>query len=335
MAQLTLPTRTTRPSSNTSLYADTTDTYNHNALTTNANDDDSDSDSQPDPTALPFPAALSRSDFLQPDFNPAAYLSSLHASGPASRHQTLEDLRAELRDRGAAARAELVELVNAHYAAFLNLGAGLSEQGGADRAADVRVAIMGFRRAVDELRQKVKQRRTEVGRLVGELEGVRGAVEMGRRMLELEERVAGLEGRLEVGFQGRRGATKKAEREEDGDGEFEVDLDSLDGDDEEETDDATDEAGFVSSSPAKLAALAEEYVAAEGIADALGRNLPFVRKMEERMTRCRNTILLDLSTALAEARKAGPKGHGRVVKYLGVYRTLNAQADAIKVLKTK
>ncbi|KAL2269650.1 hypothetical protein VTJ83DRAFT_1834 [Remersonia thermophila] len=351
MAQLTLPTRTARPSSNpSSLYGDGANAYANDALAganAYADDNDSDSDSPPDPAALPFPAALARSDFLQPGFDPAAYLSSLHASGPASRHQTLEDLRAELRDRGAAARAELVELVNAHYAAFLNLGAGLSEQGGADRAADVRVAILGFRRAVDELRQRVKQRRAEVGKLVGDLDGVRGAVEMGRRMLELEERVAALEGRLEVrggvgaGFQGRKETARKtAKGEEREDGELEVDLDSLEADDDEEAEDAAAAeeekgGGFVSSSPAKLAALAGEYVVAEGIADALGRNLPFVRKMEERMARCRNTILLDLSTALAEARKAGPRGHGRVVKYLGVYRTLDAQADAVKVLKAK
>ncbi|KAL2122241.1 hypothetical protein VTJ04DRAFT_2696 [Mycothermus thermophilus] len=320
MAQLTLPTRPARPGSSSSPYPD--------------DDLNSTASSATDPTALPFPAALSRSDFLQPDFNPAAYLSSLHAAGPASRHQTLEDLRAELRDRGAAARAELVELVNARYAEFLHLGAGLSEQGGSDRAADVRVALMGFRRAVEELRGKVRERRAEVGKLVGELEGVRSAIEMGRRMLELDERVSSLEGRLEVGVKntaagrGRKRVHEKAEEDD-------VDFDELDEDDDEEEADADDEVGFVSSSPTKLAALAEEYVAAEGIADALGRNLPFVRKMEERMARCRNTILLDLSTALAEARKAGPRGHGRVIRYLAVYRTLNAQAEAIKVLKTK
>jgi hypothetical protein len=57
--------------------------------------------------------------------------------------------------------------------------------------------------------------------------------------------------------------------------------------------------------------------------------------MEERMLRCRNTILLDLSTALREARKAGPKGQGRVIKFLGIYGLLDAQADAVKVLKEK
>jgi conserved oligomeric Golgi complex subunit 2 len=119
------------------------------------------------------------------------------------------------------------------------------------------------------------------------------------------------------------------------DGDYSEDGFESDGSDEEEDEEEEEEAKFVSSSPAKLAALAGEYVVTERIAETLGRDLPFVRKMEERMTRCRNTILLDLSTALKEARKAGGKGQGRIIKYLGIYRTLDAQADAVKVLKAK
>lgn len=66
---------------------------------------------------LPFPTALPRSDFLAADFQPAEYLSSL-----PQRHQTLEDLRAELRERSSAISAELLELVNNNYTAFLSLG---------------------------------------------------------------------------------------------------------------------------------------------------------------------------------------------------------------------
>ncbi|KAG7289161.1 hypothetical protein NEMBOFW57_005524 [Staphylotrichum longicolle] len=292
--QLTLPNPSRPPSS-----------YSHNnnapsaAASTTTSDLDDDDDDDPN-SPLPFPAALARSDFLAPTFDAAAYLSALHTGGPASRHQTLEDLRAELRDRSAAISAELLELVNANYTAFLELGDEL--KGGEERVEDVRVALLGFKRVVEELRRGVRERRAEVGGANGELAGVKGAVEVGRRMLELDERVGGLEGS---------------------------------DDDDDENEDEDEGVGFGSSSPGKLAALAREYVLVEQIADSIGRDMPFVKKMEKRMARCRNTILLDLSTALKEARKAGPKGQARVLKYLGIYRVLDAQADAIKVLKQK
>src|SRR5690606_23374892 len=144
------------------------DAHDYNDDDPNYNDDDdanpADSHANPHPTNLPVPAAQARADFLRADVDPSADLPAPPSHGPASRHQPTRDLRAALRDRGAAARAELVEPVNARYAEFLSLGAGLGEQGGADRAADVRVALMGFRRAVEELRARVRERRAEVGR---------------------------------------------------------------------------------------------------------------------------------------------------------------------------
>lgn len=326
--QLTLPTPSRPPSS----YSHNNNASSAAASTTTTSDLDDDDDDPNSP--LPFPAALARSDFLAPTFDAAAYLSALHTGGPASRHQTLEDLRAELRDRSAAISAELLELVNANYTAFLELGDEL--KGGEERVEDVRVALLGFKRVVEELRRGVRERRAEVGGANGELAGVKGAVEVGRRMLELDERVGGLEGRLVVESVGK-GPSKGGEGggEEDGEWGEDGDFDGSDDDDDENEDGEDEGVGFGSSSPRKLAALAREYVLVEQIADSIGRDMPFVKKMEERMARCRNTILLDLSTALKEARKAGPKGQARVLKYLGIYRVLDAQADAIKVLKQK
>ncbi|KAK4239388.1 oligomeric Golgi complex subunit 2 [Achaetomium macrosporum] len=326
MAQLNPPVAHSRP---TSSYS-----HSHYNLPSSAASSASEADDD-DTSALPFPTALSRADFLAPDFDAATYLSALHTSGPAARHQTLEDLRSELRDRSAAISAELLELVNANYTAFLSLGDEL--KGGEERVEDVRVALLGFRRAVEELQGRVRERRVEAGKLNRELGEVKGAVELGRRMLELDERVAGLEGRLVVGSIGK-GGNKHVDgkKGEDGDDEEDWggDLDSL-GSDEEEEEEDDGGVGFISSSPSKLAALAGEYVVVEKIAESVGRDLPFVKKMEERMARCRNTILIDLSTALREARKAGLEGQGRVLKYLETYRVLDAQTDAVKVLKEK
>lgn len=268
------------------------------------NDDDDDFD--PD-APLPFPTALSRRDFLAPDFNAATYLSSLFPSGSSEdtgagayhRHQTLEDLRAELRERSSAISAELLELVNANYAAFLGLGDGL--RGGGERAEDVRVALLGFRRQVEDVQARVRGRREDVLRSGAELRAVRGEVEAGRRMLELDERVGVLLGRLEAGG---------------------------DPDEEEEDDDDS-----VDDIEERLVEMAREYNAIVRLANALGRDLPYVRKMEERITRCRNTLLVDLGASLKEARKAGEQE--RTVRLLGVYRQLGAYSEGVKTLKEK
>lgn len=297
----------------------------------------SDPDSDSDSSALPFPTALPRRDFLSADFDAAAYLSALHSGGPAARHQTLGDLRTELRERSAAASAELLSLVNANYAAFLGLGDGL--RGGEDRVEGLRVALLGFRRAVAELLARVAERRKGVAALAGELARVRAAVELGRRMVELDDRVAVLEDRLAVGGYG--AATRKAGvvgggGEHDGGGWGEVESsDEEDDEEDDEDEDEDDGEGFGGSSPAKLTALVMDYLAAEELADAIGRDMPFVKKMDERTTKCRSTILLDLGTALREARKAGAKGHTRLVKLLGIYRVLDADVEAVRVLKGK
>jgi conserved oligomeric Golgi complex subunit 2 len=271
---------------------------------------------------LPFPSALSRADFLGSNFDAVDYLSHLHDSSiSGARHQTLEDLRAELRERSSAISAELLELVNTNYASFLGLGDEL--KGGGERVEDVRVGLLGFRRAVSEIRGLAEGRRREVDGFCKELGDVRETVEMGRRMLELEDRVAGVEEKLMVGSL----AGGRKPRVED-------DWDALD--ESEEEDEGDDDEGnhdFVASSPSKLAALAREYRLVEQLADAIGRKQPFVRKAETRMIRCRNTILLDLGTALREARKAGVHGQSRTLKYLAVYRLLRAEGEAVAVLK--
>lgn len=256
---------------------------------------------------------MPRSDFLAPDFHAATYLSNL-----PHRHQTLEDLRSELRDRSTAISAELLELVNANYTAFLSLGNDL--RGGDEKVEDVKVAMLGFRRAIEEVKERVRARGKDVQDLSGELRGVRRDIEMGRRMLELGERLSALEDRLTLGGIG------KTSSQDDW---FANDSD------EEEEEEGENFDGLLGSSPSKLMGLTREYVHVETLADMVGRDKPFVAKMEARMISCRNTILLDLGTALKEAKKAGERGRLRLVKYLGIYSSLGAEAEAIQSLKVK
>jgi conserved oligomeric Golgi complex subunit 2 len=260
--------------------------------------------------SLPFPEALPRSDFLAPSFDPAEYLSSL-----AHRHQTLEDLRGDLRERSSAIGSELLELVNANYTSFLTLGSEL--KGGEEKVEDVRVALLGFRRAIEEVKSRVATRGHEVAVLNKDLAGVRREVEAGRQILELGDRLESLEGRL---------ALSKA----DGDSLSE------DSDDEENDGQGTANGQRVGSSPAKLESMANDLLCLENLADSIGRQKPFVKKITERMAKCRATVLLDLGTALKAARKAGDDaGRARTVRLMVIYGLLNAQAEAVKALQGK
>ncbi|PHH84587.1 hypothetical protein CDD83_1694 [Cordyceps sp. RAO-2017] len=274
-------------------------------------DDDDDDD-----TPLPFPAALPRSDFLAPDFQPVGYLSAL-----PHRHQTLEDLRAELRERSGAISAELVELVNANYTAFLSLGSEL--RGGDDRVGGVRVALLGFRRAVDDLRAAVAARRRDACLLNCQLARLRADAARARALVDLADRLAVLEDRLALPLPGR-----------DAGGDDDDDDDDSGGDDEDSDDPDEQLDGLLASSPAKLALSAKECSLIAAAAAALDQQQhPLAAKLQERITRCRNTLLLDLANALKEARGAGPRGHGRVLRYLEIYRVLDAQRDAVKALR--
>lgn len=317
-----------------------------------SSDDETDSDD--DDAPLPFPAALARSDFLAPDFDPVSYLSSLVA---ANRHQTLEDLRGDLRDRSAAISTELLELVNANYTAFLSLGSEL--KGGEERVEDVRVSLLGFRRAVEEIKSRVKERGGEVGRLNGELLDVRRHIETGRMMVELDERVAEVESRLALGSDPARDGHSSDDEEdddteEDEDEETDEDIDGNDASARRTTRPGSTSRTHSTASPAKLGHLARAYVAVEDLAEELGRDTPFVRKMDERLMRCRNTILLDLNTALKETKRAmkeSSKGSlgdtasaaakrkkgaaaARILRLMDIYAILDAQSEAVKTLKS-
>ncbi|KND93736.1 Conserved oligomeric Golgi complex subunit 2 [Tolypocladium ophioglossoides CBS 100239] len=272
----------------------------------------SDSSDIDDDAPLPFPAAPSRSDFLEPDFQPAAYLSAL-----PHRHQTLEDLRSDLRDRSSAISAELLELVNSNYTAFLSLGSEL--RGGDEKVGDVKVALLGFRRAVNEVKTKVVKRREETQTLSNQLRDVRSNIEQGRKMIELSDRLSALEERLAVDS-----LPADAEREWDSD---------QGGENEDDEDERTE--GLHGSPPAKLLQSARDCNQIMRLAGSLDQQHPFVVKMEERLTRCRNTLLLDLDNALKEARGASTRGRARVLRYLEIYRILDAQEDAVKALRSK
>ncbi|EPE02882.1 oligomeric golgi family complex subunit 2 [Ophiostoma piceae UAMH 11346] len=300
------------------------------------------------PEDLPFPTALSRKDFLAPTFDATAYLSSLFPSEEggvsisAQRHQTLEDLRTELRERSSAISAELLELVNANYTSFLGLGDEL--KGGDEKVEDVRVALFGFRRSIEDVQSRVRERRIAMGDACRELGEVRSSANTGRRLLELDERVAQLEDRLAIAE--RSGGHENGDANHQGpsdpiDEAWDIESDDEDENEDENGEDAGDEDEFVASGPRKLATLARDLVLANQLADAVGHHIPLVKKADDRLAKCESTLLLDLSAAVKEARKVSGKASAparaqtRLLKLLAIYRILDREDEVVRVLKVK
>jgi hypothetical protein len=270
--------------------------------------------SSDDEDNLPYPEALPRSDFLSPDFDAPAYLSTL-----ADRHQTLEDLRLDLRERSHALSQELLDLVNTNYEQFLSLGSDL--KGGEEKVEDVRVGLLGFKRGVEDVRGKVRERKVEVETLLTEKKGIGREVAVGRKLLEVDARLEELEDRLMVSSLGRGANT--ADEDSWSDSETE----------EDEEADLSAEGGIGGTSTRKLQQLVLDCRHVDYLLDSIGRDHPFIVAQDARITRVRNTVLLDLNTATKQAAAMGEGGRTRLIKMLSIYRDLGAGAEAVKILR--
>ncbi|KAL9103833.1 MAG: hypothetical protein Q9163_001153 [Psora crenata] len=265
--------------------------------------DDDSSESSTDLSSLPYPKPLTRASFLVPDFNPTTFLSSLH-----NRHQTLEDLRSELRQRSADLNKELLDLVNSNYEDFLGLGRDL--RGGDEKVEELRLGVLGFKRELEGLKYKVRERRDEVERLVEERKRVRQRITLGKGLLEVERRVKGLEEKLMLA---------------PGNGNNGDEQGSL-----TDSDEASEEEMEGGVDVSKLRRNAELYIYIEKLVRRFGAEHPFLAKQKERVRRLRQTVLLDLNNALVQSAAAGKQG---ILQILEVYKVMDASREAVYVLK--
>ncbi|KAL9135724.1 MAG: hypothetical protein Q9175_003066, partial [Cornicularia normoerica] len=270
-------------------------------------DDDSSASSDDN---LPYPKPLTRASFLTPDFDPTVFLSTLH-----NRHQTLEDLRAELRTRSQDLNKELLDLVNENYQEFLSLGSSL--KGGDEKVEEVRLGLLGFRREVEGLKSKVDGRRKEVEELVEERKRIMESVRVGRRLLEIERNIGDLEGRLMLAST----SPQKAEVNEDG---------LVLSESEEESDEEPESNGI---GIARLRRHMEQYMYIKDSVERTGPEHPFLVKQEERVLRLKQTALLDLNSALKQAVSGGENMRGDVLKLLGIYKQMGKASEAMQVLR--
>ena len=287
--------------------------------------DDSDSDSSTGLSSLPYPKPLKRSDFLTPDFNPTTYLSQLQEN----RHQTLEDLRSELRTRSQELNKELLDLVNENYQDFLSLGSSL--KGGDEKVEEVRLALLGFQREIAGLVEKVDERKAEVESLMTERKEVREHIQFGRGLLELDRRVVELEQKLML--------VPTAAGDRDGAGERngqraeeEADDDSDDGSaDEDEADEGEEE---VITLPVKrFRRLAQRYVSVSRLAKRLGSEHPFVSKQEARRAKLKEALLLDMGSAMKRIVETDGEEKSGQLYMMETYEMMEAAEECLKAVK--
>lgn len=274
---------------------------------------DSDDDLDDD---LPYPQPLPRASFLQPNFDPSAYLSEYIKQ---NRHQTLSDLRQELRTRSQALQQELLELVNNEYQAFLNLGRDL--KGGEEKVESVRVGLLGFVNGVNGVKAGVKRRREEVESLVVERKEIVEEAEKARALVEVYERIESLEDTLQPKWADRQQEASSEDEDED---EDEDGIGELPGGWEAST-------GFMSFS--RLKRLVSGYKDLRQRMEGIGMDHPFLVKQDERMMRIRSTLLLDLGAALRQARSTGVAGHERLLEIATLYADIDGEKECLKLLK--
>jgi hypothetical protein len=209
---------------------------------------------------------------------------------------------------------ELLDLVNSNYQDFLSLGGSL--HGGDEKVEEVRVGLLGFRKEVEGVRKKVLEKEVEVASLVDEKVNIRKQIAVGRALLDVEARLSALEERLMVDSAGESGPSAEVGEDADSDG----------------TSDEEDEEGqFVSI--AKLQKHVHQYRLIQKISEGIAEDHPFIVAQALRMVKVRETLLLDLSTALKQAKAAESDGVDRVLKIMGVYRDMDEAAEAVNVLK--
>lgn len=287
-----LPSSTSQSPSSTPAYSRDSPAYS------NYDEDDEDT--------LPYPTELPRSDFLNPDFDASTYLSTLR-----NRHQTLEDLRTDLRQRSQLLNRELLDLVNGNYEDFIALGEDL--KGGEERVEGIRVGVLGFKREVDNVRAIVEERKREVEELLEARAKTRREVGVGQALLEFDAGLVELEEGLGIG------------------GKDEVTVGE--NEDEHDEDEDEDEAHAVLMASTRRAQKhVRQYILLTRAIERTGTHHPFLLGLRGRMAEARSTILLDLASTLRQAK--GVRSQDDVLSLLKLYSHMDEESQGVNVLRS-
>lgn len=193
---------------------------------------------------------------------------------------------------------------------------GSSLQGGDEKAEEVRLALLGFKRYVEALKDKVDERKNEVDALVTERKEIRRQMQIGRALLDVDQRLRELERSLIVTSNGPQ-QESQSER---------LDHDLSDSGDESE------EGQERSTSISRLSRYIRQYLLSERTMNRIGSDHPFVANQEGRMSELRSTILLDLGNAL---KQAGGHDDEQTMKIVALYRDLGKPKEVVKLLRER
>lgn len=240
-----------------------------------------------------------------------------------NRHQSLEDLRKELRDLDQLLTRELLDLVNENYQDFLLLGSAL--RGGEEKVEQVRVGLLAFQRDSQSIRDRVESRRTDVEQLLKEKRRLRQEVNVGQALLDFADRVEELEQRLMI--------TDSPSRREDSSDEVDSEPHELDAD-SDESDEGPNDAASSPVSLKKLERHIQKYAYLMSLAERIGQGHPFLRNQQPRIDKIKSTVLLDLKTALEQAKQAGDKRDAKSMEVLRLYNLMGEETSAASALKS-
>ena len=182
---------------------------------------------------------------------------------------------------------------------------------------EVRLGLLGFKREVEGLRGKVDGRRKEVEELVEDRRKIREDIQVGRRLLEIERKIGDLEGRLLLAST----APREAEANEEGMAPSESE------------DESDEEPGSSGIGILRLRRHMEQYMYIKGLVEKTGPEHPFLVKQEERVLRLKQTVLLDLNSALKQAVAGGEDMKGDLLKLLEIYKQMGEASEAMQILK--
>lgn len=207
------------------------------------------------------------------------------------------------------------------------------------------MGLLGFRRDVEGLKDKVYERRREVEGLLAEKIRVGKQIQLGRGLLEVEGRVRELEARLMVKTSDNEDEDQysRSRPEHELFAHTDASEDDGDGSGEEDEDEADFDLGPGLSNTSQLKRHAERYMYIQKVVLRLGPQHPFLVKLQDRIIRLRQTVLLDLNNALKTAaaiQSAVPtggnnhqdKGRG-LMKVLAIYRDMGEPEEALKILR--
>lgn len=235
-----------------------------------------------------------------------------------------------MRELSQSLNKELLDLVNENYTDFLSLGTAL--KGGEEKVEEIRVGLLGFERDVRTVRDKFDTRTTEVKQTLDEKKQLRSNIAVGHNLLDIAECIDELEDFLMLKKVSKINNWNKRP-DDDGDESDEI----IESPSEKESDEEVDEVSRESETPVlplrRLERHIQKYLYTKNVISRVGEAHPFVVQQGERISSIRTALLLDLKTALKQARAYKEKREERSLAVRRLYELMGEQSDAAAALE--